>query len=143
MIQVSLTEAARARISLILTVILWICVSAGLVLAGMAAYIKYSLSVYTEIVENYDGTSLPVYLGVTGIIVAISHSLGGVVLLLVSDSDKREEYGKAFLGLVVGLAIVTILLLVAGILCFTHIGHLKDSFEGGITNAMSLYRGKT
>ena len=135
---IGLRENTRMKLSFFLAVIVWTLVAGGLVLAGIAAYVKWFLTGYTDIVEGYDG-SLACYLGVTGILVTIVNTLGGVYLHIVRDPNKRQANDKLFLGLLACFALVTINLLTAGIFCLTQI---EEVFEGGIANAMGVYWGE-
>ena len=138
---IALRENTRVKLSFFLAVIVWTLVAGGLVLAGIAAYVKWFLTGYTDIVEGYDG-SLACYLGVTGILVTIVNTLGGVYLHIVRDPNKRQANDKMFLGLLACFALVTILLLTAGIFCLTQIGNIEEVFEGGIAKAMGVYWGE-
>ena len=130
---IALRENTRMKLSFFLAVIVWTLVAGGLILAGIAAYVKWFLTGYTDIVEGYDGS-----LGLTGITVTIVNSLGGVYLHIVRDPNKRQANGKMFSGFLAGFALVTIILLTAGIFCLTQIGNI----EGGIAKAMGIYRGE-
>ena len=72
----------------------------------------------------------------------IVNTLGGVYLHIVRDPKKRQANGKMFLGFLAGFALVTILLLTAGIFCLTQIGNFEDVFAGGIAKAMGIYWGE-
>ena len=76
-----LRENARVKLSFSLAVIVWTLVAGALVLAGIAAYVKWFLTGYTDIVEGYDG-SLAWYLGDTGILVTIVNPSEGSMYTL-------------------------------------------------------------
>ena len=114
----------------------------GFALVTIGGYLKVALGQYTHLVDGYSNTPVAFFLIATGIVVVFFHVVGGLFVHTVSIPSKRKQLSRQFLVLVIIFAVLTVMILVAAIMCFTHVSHLHNSFKHGLTTAMSMYAGE-
>ena len=134
-----MTERSRVILCNVLSVINWLNIIFALGLIFLAIFVKLYVESFTSLVENYDGDTFTVLLIVFGII-TICVSVGGAWLFkMAEDPDRRASTSKLLLGYLVAQSVCACLFLAAGIMCYSHVNHLEDSFHSGFSSAMASY----
>ena len=91
---------------------------------------------------RYDANEFFMFLEVTGMVLAIQLSLGGLLHIVMNNPPNSQKHVRILTAFNKGLMIVIILTLVGGCLCYKHEGELHDLFEGGITFATDGFAGR-
>lgn len=139
-IPIRFTEEGRATLCLVMSIINWICIGISLSLLGLGLYIKFAVEEYTNLVTDYDGNSLPYLLVSLGVLSAITNCAGGWIAFISGNPKKRMALRFVHFGYVVWTLCISVAVFAGGIMCFTHVSHLRESFHGGLTSAMALYK---
>lgn len=134
------SEDGRAALCLVMSITNWVCIVISLSLLGLGLYIKFAVEEYTNLVTNYDGESLPYLLISVGTVSSITNLVGGWIAFISGNPKKRMSLRFAHFGYIIWTLCVSVAVFAGGIMCFTHTNHLRDSFHGGLTAAMSLYK---
>ena len=139
-IGINFTEEIRSRLCLAVGVTNWVCIIGSLMLLGIGAYIKIIIGEFTALVEDYDGDSLPYLLITVGLLSIVLNAGGGFVFFASADPKRRQLFRRVLLAYCITSIVMCILLMTGGIMCYTHITHLEDSFKGGLVKAMQKYK---
>ena len=134
------TEEIRAQVALALAIIHWISVLGSLALAIIGLYGRKKILPYVELMDTYDDSTLPYLLLGVGLAFAAVQVFGGVVCFLNGDPNKRAERKILFLPYIILTGIMLVCTFAAAIMCFVHIGHLRESFAEGMAVSMDKYR---
>ena len=139
-ISIRFTEQARTNLCFVLAVLNWFCILISFILVILGTYIKLSVEPFTNLVKDYDGNSLPYLLIAVGLLSAASNAVGGWLAFASASPKNRMKLRHFLFAYIIFMLCVSVTILAGGIMCFTHIQHLHESFHGGITEAMEKYR---
>ena len=123
------SENARSKLAMILAIVNWFCVVVSLVLMSIGVYIKVRVAEYTNLIKNYDGDTLPIMLITVGIFSAFNNYFGGFVTFFMANPLKRKSYRTFLFSYMVTSALTSILIFAGGMLCFSNVKHLENSFH--------------
>lgn len=138
--KVTLDETNRSKIANISSILNWVCIIPSLIVLSVGAYIQTSLQSKFNVIEDYSGKALPVFLILFGFISAVSNILVGKVCTANQSPERRVDWGKYLLPSVISGLIIFICVFISGILCFVYVSHLRESFYQGFVKAMYQYK---
>ncbi|KAL5008495.1 hypothetical protein ScPMuIL_014076 [Solemya velum] len=138
--KVTLDETNRSKIANISSILNWVCIIPSLIVLSVGVYIQTSLQSKFNVIEDYSGKALPVFLILFGFISAVSNILVGKVCTANQSPERRVDWGKYLLPSVISGLIIFICVFISGILCFVYVSHLRESFYQGFVKAMYQYK---
>lgn len=133
------SERLRWRLSTALGIINFISILFGIILIILGLIVKFRLQNYIHLLGNYDIGLLPNLLLSAGGLATFLHLSAGFLYLFHNHSGNRKKLRKViYLYLFVGV-VVSLVVLSAGLSCYSHLSHLETAFHRGIQQAMQKY----
>ncbi|XP_022081594.1 uncharacterized protein LOC110974327 [Acanthaster planci] len=139
---IQISENRRQKLCTILWVVHWMSALCGLSLISIGLYIKIRIQDKVNLVEGYNGNSLPWMLITIGVITTVIDLAGGQLCQKVADISRRERLRALLLPYLFLFLALNVCIFVAGCMCFSHRLHLHHSFHRGLIKAMKNYKDK-
>lgn len=137
---VNLTEATRQKMLLMMVIFNFVLILSSMGLLIVGVHIKLQVQEYVNIVNKSEGDTLCNILIVIGVFSIINCIFGIKILSDCRDVELRQRKKRLLLPFMGFSYVVCISTLASGIMCFTHVGRLHESFQTGLLEAMQKYK---
>ena len=134
------SEEGRVKVARALGLTHWICIFPAVICLITALYIQLVVSDKILFIENYNGAILPTFLVFTGFFSLFGHILCGKAFWENHKIEKREKWVKFLFPAIIVTILIFVFEMIAGIMCFVHVGELEESLDAGISTAMNVYK---
>ena len=112
----------------------------GLVLLAAGVKVGFLLARMDIILDDHYNGSLPTVLASTGGLMAVAHSVAAYLAFMWSSWRTRPVTQTPFLLLKLVLLVVTIFVLTAAAMCYSHQPVIQRAFHHGFLGSMSQYK---
>lgn len=139
-VAISLSEVARNRIGIIITIICPVLSFAGLCTVGLGIFIQLHINDELILLEGYNSGVLPNFLVGIGAIMLLINGICAKIAYECGFSSAREEFRMAMLPMIVLLLIFSVVVLSASLFSFLARSGVEDALHDGLKDSMKRYK---
>lgn len=133
-------EDGREKLALSLAGISSILSVLGVVTICASVYMKLKIDDRIILLGSYSGSAFTDFVIATGVLVFLINGFITKVAVDCSDQDTRDTFQGILVFMDVVLFLLSVLVLVAAILCYRHHNDIDQALENGFLAAMMKYK---
>ena len=139
-VAIKVSQNSREKLGIIICIICALLAGCGLVVIGLAIYMQIHINNELILLESFNSGMLPHFLISVGTLMILLNVVSAKIAFDCGYSNTSEKFRMALLPLLAILAAFCIIIMTAGILCFTHRDTIDEALHTGLKDAMKRYK---
>ena len=135
-----ISQNTREKLGLIVCIAYAVLAACGGVVIGLGVYMQIHINNQLILLESYNSGMLPHFLISIGTLMVLLNSIAAKIGFDAGYSDTSERIRMVLVPLVAILAILCIVIMSAGIVCFSHSASIEEALHNGLKDSMKRYK---
>ena len=139
-VAIKVSQNTREKLGLVILIVCTLLACCGIFVIGLAIYMQIHINNELILLESFNSGMLPHFLISVGTLMILLNVISAKIGYDSGFSNTSEKFRMALVPLLVILALFSIVVMSAGIVCLTHRATIEEALHDGLKDAMKRYK---